>query len=62
MKNPAPYSSQIQLLTKENIQTYLSISRATLYRLLKSPDFPDPFVIEDGIRYWDKEDLDNYFS
>lgn len=62
MKDSASYSPQVQLLTKEKIQIYLSISKATLYRLLKSPDFPDPFIVENGIRYWDKEDLDNYLK
>lgn len=60
MKNK--FVPQIELLTKENIQEYFSIGRRTFYRIVKSPLFPEPALIENKIAYWDKEDLDNFLD
>lgn len=56
------YTPQVELLTKEAIQEYFSISRRTFYRMIKSPLFPEPILIENKVAYWDKEDLDNFLD
>lgn len=49
------------LRAKEAAQ-YLSISRATLYRLVHSVALLPPTKLTAAVRVWDKQDLDDFVS
>lgn len=49
------------LRAKEAAQ-YLSISKATLYRLVQKEALPPPTKLTEAVSVWDRRDLDHFVS
>jgi len=56
---PIELTPRRELLTPCSLRKWLSVSRTTLHRLEKRPDFPRPFVVG-GAKRWDRSEIERW--
>ena len=50
------------LLTIDEVMTRLSVSRATVYRLIKKPEFPKPIHVTECAPRFDAGEIDRWLE
>mgnify|MGYP001597776979 FL=1 len=51
----------VRLMRMKQISAYTSLSKPYLYKLISKGDFPSPVFIN-GIRSWEKENIDQWLE
>jgi predicted DNA-binding transcriptional regulator AlpA len=51
----------VRLMRMKQISAYTSLSKPYLYKLISEGDFPSPVFIN-GIRSWEKENIDQWLE
>lgn len=55
-------SSQDRLITIDEVRARVSLSKATLWRLRKRHEFPDPIPVSPGRKLWSEQALNRWIE
>ncbi|MCY4360819.1 MAG: AlpA family phage regulatory protein [Gammaproteobacteria bacterium] len=54
--------TDIQLLSRNEVLTLLSVSKSTLYKLLRDSGFPKPIHLSDRVRAWKLSEVTDWIE